>query len=756
MIRRIIEIKNTGIFIDHNEEIELAKYNLIYGWNGSGKTTLSRLLASLGKSDVSINLQYPVPEYTLVANYKEQEVLIEPDNPYAGEIWVFNKDFVRENAPSIEDPQELTKPIFAISQEDRDLMQEIKDSRAKIDQQQLELDKLEKRVGSLEDRRETTFTRIARLIKNTLGHDSNYDKRNAKARFDELGGESKALGDDEYKEQLHIVKQEFKDKIDFPSLRIDQATINRLNESIQSNLGDSIERVAIRLYDENDDYHEWAERGYHLHGDKETCLFCDQKIAKERRQTLGAYFNEAYANLVAGIRSNRVDIDGLVGMVKQIQLPDPHAVYAHLQDEYKQALSDLDECANMMLSNLRHITEVLTSKLTKLDQALEVESLIGVEALKRRIDVAGGIVKKHNEHFSKINEYRDEAIRGLEYHYLSEEMRGLTDLATEIANEKRRLGDIETNIEAQKSKIRDAESRLQDTLRPCQELNRIVAKLLGHNEIMISQEERGYLIMRRDNPAYDLSEGEKSAISFSYFLTTLTQSESVQLNEAIVVIDDPLSSLDANMAFRVEALIEARLKSVRQLILLTHSYDLLQKIKRWFMRLDKDTSSRTKLLMLNTYYDRDLKSRLAVIENLDPLLKDFDSEYQYLFSKLVRLVSDDVTPPRINGLEGLYNYPNITRKVLECYFTFRAPGCYTVDDGMNAILAGAGDDINKEDVKDVSTFVNAKSHLNTLTGTLEFDIESINNAPQYVRKALDIIKSDDPRHYSSMIKICTE
>jgi len=53
---------------------------------------------------------------------------------------------------------------------------------------------------------------------------------------------------------------------------------------------------------------------------------------------------------------------------------------------------------------------------------------------------------------------------------------------------------------------------------------------------------------RRGKPAKRLSEGEKTAVAFIYFLVQL-KDQDFNIGEGIVVIDDPISSLDASAIY---------------------------------------------------------------------------------------------------------------------------------------------------------------------------------------------------------------
>ena len=54
------------------------------------------------------------------------------------------------------------------------------------------------------------------------------------------------------------------------------------------------------------------------------------------------------------------------------------------------------------------------------------------------------------------------------------------------------------------------------------------------------------------------------------------------------------------------------------------------------------------------------------------MLRDHESEYHYLFKKLVEFDKDN---PETDGtmLRAIYDYPNIARKLLECFLSFRVP-----------------------------------------------------------------------------------
>src|SRR5690554_4545782 len=119
MIKKILKIKNLGIFKDYrcNPDLpEFKRYNLVYGWNGSGKTTLSQLFTSLetGKSEMHPDLEYKI---------ETTEGELTQKIPYDKKIRVFNRDYVSDNIDLLSGK---AKPIYILGKENKELVEAIK------------------------------------------------------------------------------------------------------------------------------------------------------------------------------------------------------------------------------------------------------------------------------------------------------------------------------------------------------------------------------------------------------------------------------------------------------------------------------------------------------------------------------------------------------------------------------------------------------------------------------------------------------
>ena len=115
--------------------------------------------------------------------------------------------------------------------------------------------------------------------------------------------------------------------------------------------------------------------------------------------------------------------------------------------------------------------------------------------------------------------------------------------------------------------------------------------------------------------------------------------------------------------------------------------------------------------------------RIAVLDKLDDLLQNYQSEYQYLFKTLYCFSSDGT-------IESVYNLPNIARKVLDNFLMIMVP------DSSNSYqkLMKINFDENKKTA--IYKFTNDQSHI---TGK-GFNPSLISEAENVIRYLLEMIE----------------
>ena len=103
---------------------------------------------------------------------------------------------------------------------------------------------------------------------------------------------------------------------------------------------------------------------------------------------------------------------------------------------------------------------------------------------------------------------------------------------------------------------------------------------LGRTDLRFESAAEGYHVQRRGKPAKRLSEGEKTAIAFLYFIVQLGDQD-FNIKEGVVVIDDPISSLDAASIYQAFAFLKNAVKDAKQVFILTHNFDFMKLLLNW-------------------------------------------------------------------------------------------------------------------------------------------------------------------------------
>ncbi len=236
-----------------------------------------------------------------------------------------------------------------------------------------------------------------------------------------------------------------------------------------------------------------------------------------------------------------------------------------------------------------------------------------------------------------------------------------------------------------------------------------------------------------------------TAIALLYFLKSLEDRE-FDRTDGIVVLDDPVSSLDANALYLAFGFVRERTEQAGQLIVLTHNFNFFRQVRNWFHHLQgqrrKDISQRpARFYMLDCL--RDGGKRCGTICPLDPLLEDYESEYQYLFSRVYRAAF--AQKPAI--LEQNYILPNMARRLLESFLAFRQPGIS--GELWKKMKRAAFDEAKK---LRILRFLHTHSHSDAV-GEPAHDPSILAEAGSVLKDLLEFIETQDKAHFDAMVKL---
>jgi wobble nucleotide-excising tRNase len=745
MISKIDKIQYLGIFSDYQWQKDLPefkRFNLIYGWNGSGKTTLSQLFPILEKGE---SFNFPNLKYKICTTDGDFTQNME----YRKKIRVFNRDYVEDN---IDISLGKAKPIFILGKENKVLAEAIKndekilygDSSKKGDYgrvKELELKsiELEKKINE----KGKYFSDVAKIIStNTSGVIArNYRKNNAEQAFSKLKGK-KLLSENAIQTNSLTLKQ-----LEKPLLI--ELDINYINERVDKIVIDAnllltstVEAIVIKRLKDNPDISEWVEEGLKLHtlNKSKNCEFCDQPIPSNRLSNLMAHFNDADKKLKDEIDSLINKIDQLYEVINNIAGVDKANLYDELQDHYSMVLNKFTIEKIKFLKNIITLKEDVEKKKLNTTTSIVVSKPINALHMTDSFDLVNSDIRKHNNKSKNFTQAKLDATLSLENHYLSEifdnvkkielEIEELTSLINIIGNGDPNNPDS-FSIEIITKRILDNKGKMTTSGPACEEINKQLKTFLGRDELTFEISGEGYVIKRNGIIAKNLSEGEKTAIAFVYFTIHL-KDQNFKIKEGIVVIDDPICSMDSNSVFQAFAFLKNAVSDASQFFILTHNFEFLRLLLNWLHNSPKKEGGKEFYMIKNVFIDG---IRTALIDSLDPLLREHDSEYQYLFKLLYNFQSDGT-------IASVYHTPNIARKVLEYFLMIRVPN----HDSLYKKIDSLAFDKNKK--TSLYKFVNDFSHISSQTFSPSLVQECQNN----VKYLLEMMDDIFPEHYKILVE----
>ena len=741
MIKKLLEIKNLGIFKEYrwdNVMPDFGRFNLIYGWNGSGKTTLSELFSAFenGKLDDYSDLEYKIEtadgEYTGGASYGKK-------------IRVFNQHYISQNIDILSCK---ANPIYILGEENKRLAELIKKDELTLkgDSETGDLGKLreleskKKDLVQKESAKGDYFTSVAKIISTAISGVSTrtYRKPDAARDFELLDSKS-ILIQQEIDEYAATLKQQELDIL--AEFSID--TKNTIEEDAKKIIKDAkyllkqtVEVTAIARLQANPQISQWVEEGFKLHQHEKSkrCEFCDQPLPEGRVRALAGFFNDADKKIKEDIDALLTRTEQLQNLIQDTKITDKANLYTDFRQEYSLKAGELENAKQNLVKDILKFKEDVEGKKLHSTDSLELNKSFDIGLYLNLIEGLNTCISKHNEKSQNFSKAKKEAQEKLKEHFLSEKFDIIQTLKTEIVRLESEINILENgnpedskNIGIKKIQARIDENKNKISISglACDEINKQIETFLGRKELVFEDSTDGYVIKRNGEIAKNLSEGEKTAIAFVYFTIHLKDRDFNVRND-IVVIDDPISSLDSNSLFQAFSFLKNTVQDCAQVFIFTHNYDFLHLIINW---LTRGHGNRSQFYMIKNQMNNG--RRVARLDILDKLLKNYSSEYQYLFKQLYNFSPDGT-------IDSVYHIPNIARKVLDNFLMIMIPD----NSSPYQKLEQLNFDNNKKTV--IYKFTNDQSHI---TGK-GFDPSLVSESQNVIAYMLEMMRTVFPGHYA--------
>ena len=745
MLTSIKKIKNLGVFGDYSQAPDIkafSRYNLIYGENGSGKTTLSRLFLALNDG---AHTEYPDLEFSVEAEGGS----LAKGQKCNRKLRIFNSDYVDANIGKFDGP---LRPILIVGVENKALAEEVLREQSIYDARQLRIGELTAAIEKATNDKGKIFSAVAKTIGEATSGASlrSYRKPDAEKDFVRLQP-LKGYSDDELEVSRATLRQEQADPV--PEFALPEQlrefdgslvpfseSCTKFSEAVAELTAKTAQEGALKRLVENPEISKWVEQGIALHREhsSEACEYCAQIIPAARLEALAQHFGAADQRLKMEIETAISAGRKLAECLRSIQPAAQQTLYGELWKDYESAISAFEGERSACLARLAELDEILADKLIRRSIAFESMSLIETAALVAAANQIHHVIQRHNTKTAQFSSAKGKAREMIERHYLFEISDPVAEFDRQIELHKAESLKLETGapdldeprgMPALLASAKEKRAKVSSAHAGGAEMTTRLRDFLGRTDLEFQSNDEGYRVLRRGKPARRLSEGEKTAIAFLYFVVQLGDHE-FDVKEGIVVIDDPISSLDSSAIYQAFACLKNAVKDAKQVFLLTHNFEFLKLLLDW-LKQTKKAASYYMIVCAETEADR-----VASIIALDQMLIDHPTEYHFLFKMLYTFKSD-------GRIATCYHIPNIARKLLETFLEFHSPSVESPYKKLEAVNF----DENKKTA--IYKFTNDLSHR---TGK-GFDPAIVAESQKNVRFLLEMIESLAPAHYQGLEKL---
>lgn len=757
-IRKVHDYRVFQRWTDDRRANNFARVNLLYGTNGSGKSTLASLLRSCAASDAAAARA----QLELAACIDGIESTVtHTTEGFWSRVQVFNAEYVRENLRFDDSQGPRSDSLLTLGKANVDAeleLAEVERRRAGIEPKAAEARVAAK---SAEAEVEGRMTEVAGHIVDDLRSSpvatyrgtNTYTRRNVRNL---LVGDRTVF--DSASTDVAADRGLATSSAPRSYTALFGGSLTSVDEIVRESEALLKADVTSRPLDqlaENATGAEWVQRGLRLHEHETECLFCGNGISPERRAALAAHFDRSVTDLQARIDTQLAHLKECRQSATKLadSMPRDGDLYPDLAgvlrtarsevqdqvDRYQRVISEVEGLLNAKRSNPFAVPEQdLTTTDTPTLRA--VAEVVATHETRRLAHEKEASAAARRVELSRVRVFADE------YDRLASLAHELSEKATSLEDELRELGQriiTLSNLDA-------------DPVPQAAELTASVARLLGCSELAFTPSDDGkqYRIERSGFPATHLSEGERTAIALLHFLASIR--EGVLAGDApIVVIDDPVSSMDEGILFGISSFLWSALVEntyASQVFLLTHNFELF---RQWVVQLE---GAGRHVLGGYTIHEIRMRHRRAGsaaprrAPELDPWTSDprqssrLRSLYHFLFARVATSVIDATPDLSLAArMDLLALAPNAARKMLEAFLSFRFPqhiGKFHL--GMKAAI-DAVDDANIR--THVERYLHAYSH--NEEGNVSAMIDP-SEATVVLRSLFLLIRANDPKHLSAM------
>ncbi|MDP2525948.1 AAA family ATPase [Maribacter dokdonensis] len=694
--------------------------NILFGYNGKGKSSIA-----IGIKDEFLTSKKPENLRIFDRDYISNSLLLENSE---GKIKGVEASF-GEGGVDIENKiKELEKLIIKedeIEKIDTGIAKSRKDIRTEIDKIH---DRRKGEANIQRKSKEESVERVIELYKK--------DFRDAKKIEVDEKKLIKINGDNAIEKQ--IAQNENLKPLIFS--KIQTPLIEKVKTIFTEKFGEDISIPEFEVV-------QWIESGLKLHKDGDNCKFCNGTLDFLDVKSKIAEFKENKRHKAT--EKLKQFKEQLQSLLESIEI---------IENESKTYST------NIGIENEQHFTAISAKKST-------IESL--VDSCQLKIDkietqetfdfkLLAETLKVIEESILVISKSKSEQLLELrkKQSNLTTLVKGAIGLeitkSTTIKDKLKEVKEKELGLKEKRDINTQKQQEIQD-LKQQKSLTKDFADFVSQilNDINISLkveldvDNKNYIIKSTNENATltikDISEGEKNLLALLFFYYELfadNKQQSIKSEIELIIVDDPISSMDDSNKFYILELMKNLLElSSQQIFVMTHSWDdycnLSYGKKAWEDKKDK-TGNEIKSKYA-TFEIRKNKGKSTLVKS-----NNLEKPYNYLFKEIYEFSrkSDEDLKTECQ----IYHYPNVMRRIFEEWYGFK------IGKDLNFTS-----NLQKQIENDFSiTTNNQKTKLGLLIKVCNILSHSINGSmnPQEIHQSakylMRLIEDKDKLHFDKM------
>ncbi|GAA8771529.1 AAA family ATPase [Helicobacter pylori] len=681
--------------MDAIEMGEFKDYNVIFGNNGCGKTSLTRafeLLISKNKCIEKYRTISTAESPSIEFECKDGSYKIEPNSNIGApsfKVEIYNSDFLHNNAPFNSEfgLKKLDDGIIILESsvlgEETKEINQLKNCKEKVEKRQKkikdensaetlsakqeseikkydeEIEKIRKKVTSKTIQitlDEIKINNICEVSKNKFKVQEDA-LTNLEKDFDELDEAMKKF-DDLKEMELPKDYQTIKDKLEsLFSFDIDKEA-GQVSEEIKEHMS----KVG----------REFIEKGIELQKKMpdNACPFCTQEITNNIIQVYTSYFNKS----IEQFNQDSLEVSGtLKKILEQWNIKEILQSFERFEPFMKKDFSTNKESLKNALDQIKALLEKLQKEVGKKEgaknekefQETDKKLSENYEKFQKCVDETRNILKQKKEQKERLEKLKTE----LKEARIKKAKHDSYDWQKSKEEVERKLSVLNCRHERLNrllEKINKKLKGLYDQKRPDIETINNYLKALNLPKYSLDKDYRIVLnsdALENSEAKIILSDGEKTTLAFAYFLARLKLFyKKEDLKNLVVVIDDPISSLDEQRIYNTTCLVAkinqelAREKlsneeNKAQVFVLTHNHTFMA-------RLINMIGKHARYLQLERH-----QGQLKIVCK-DKANGYFDTFYLLLFKEVYEFAKRETVQDDFN--EAI-NYGNKVRILLESF-----------------------------------------------------------------------------------------